>query len=275
MGSKGGGGEGGVLDELEEKCNNIYQELTTTFERIAKAKDQNKASALLKGATSKMHEAKRLIKEFEAEARAQGLAASVLNQRKNALVRELNAFVAKKKEFADREKLVMMPNGSNGADGASPSSSNANANAAKTMSMEELMLHGNKKMDESDAALERSKAVVENTMKVGAATAETLQAQSKQMERVSDDLDAIQFSLKKSAGLIRDMTRQLATDRCIALMLVLVVCAVVALIVVKIVNPKNKNIANLPGIRYDPSPPPPGGRRLLLQLMAPDADDMW
>ncbi|RZS28981.1 hypothetical protein BHM03_00062640, partial [Ensete ventricosum] len=50
-----------------------------------------------------------------------------------------------------------------------------------------------------------------------------------------------------------------ATDKCIMLFLFLIVCGVVAIIIVKIVNPSNKNIRDIPGL----APPAPTARRLL------------
>lgn len=44
----------------------------------------------------------------------------------------------------------------------------------------------------------------------------TLDGQTKQMEHVLDSLDDIQFSLKKAGQVIRDITRGVATDKCVA-----------------------------------------------------------
>ena len=53
------------------------------------------------------------------------------------------------------------------------------------------------------------------------------------MEKVVDDLDEIHFSLKKSMKVIKDLTRGLATDKCILTLLFVVVMGVVAIIAVK------------------------------------------
>ena len=50
-------------------------------------------------------------------------------------------------------------------------------------------------------------------VQVGARTAETLQGQGEQMERVLDALHEIQFSMKKAGQVIRDITRGIATDK--------------------------------------------------------------
>ena len=44
-------------------------------------------------------------------------------------------------------------------------------------------------------------------------TAETLDAQTRQMEKVIDDLDEIHFTMKKARQVIRDITRGIATDK--------------------------------------------------------------
>ena len=43
--------------------------------------------------------------------------------------------------------------------------------------------------------------------------AETLEDQTKQMERIAGDLDEIKFTLKKAEKVIRDITRSMATDK--------------------------------------------------------------
>ncbi|RZR74649.1 hypothetical protein BHM03_00040525 [Ensete ventricosum] len=48
-----------------------------------------------------------------------------------------------------------------------------------------------------------------------------------------------------------------ATDKCIMFFLFLIVCGVIAIIIVKIVHPNNKNIRDIPGLA------PPAGRKLL------------
>ena len=61
------------------------------------------------------------------------------------------------------------------------------------------------------------------TIEMGTVTAESLRGQTQQMEQIVDHLDEIHFSMKKSMKLIRDLTRGLATDRCILVLLFIVV----------------------------------------------------
>jgi SNARE protein len=103
----------------------------------------------------------------------------------------------------------------------------------QVMELQDVMQVGRDAMKATDDAIERSKKTVETTIQLGQQTAEALRNQTEQMERVVDDLDEIHFSLKKSFKVIRDLTRGLATDKCILALLFLVVAGVVAIIVVK------------------------------------------
>ena len=102
------------------------------------------------------------------------------------------------------------------------------------MQTEELLVYGRDKIKDTDAIIDRSKATVARTIALGTQTAEQLRNQTQQMEKVVDDLDEIHFSLKKSMKVIKDLTRGLATDKCILTLLFIVVMGVVAIIAVKI-----------------------------------------
>eukprot|EP00899_Mesostigma_viride_P012563 jgi/Mesvir1/21307/Mv15929-RA.1 len=252
-----------ILTEAETSCKAIFKDLEGIFHAIDKAKDDAKKEKMLKDATAKMHECKRLIKDFEVDARADGMEAKEVNERKNALVRELNGFVGLKKtaasHLANKAALFEGAN-TNGA---------PQQRTTEGMTTQELIQEGHRQMDDTDRALERTKKVVDDTIAVGAKTAETLQAQTKQMEKIIDDLNEIQFSIKKASKLVREIGRQLATDKCIAFFLVMIALGIVAMIIVKVVDPGNKRIRSIPGLGSDYvnktklSPPPPPPRRML------------
>jgi len=103
--------------------------------------------------------------------------------------------------------------------------------------------------------------VVEDTINIGAQTTVTLKGQTDQLGRITNELDTIQFSIQKASKLVKEIGRQIATDRCIMFFLFLIVVGVVAIIIVKLVHPNNKDI-QMPGLA-----PPAGGRRLLLTLL--------
>lgn len=102
------------------------------------------------------------------------------------------------------------------------------------MSTSNLMELGRKQTLETNKSLARSARLVNDTIAIGAQTAETLQIQGKQLEKISDDLDEIHFSMKKARQVIRDMARGLATDKCIMAFLLLVVIGIIVVIVLKI-----------------------------------------
>ncbi|XP_057505867.1 novel plant SNARE 11-like [Actinidia eriantha] len=126
------------------------------------------------------------------------------------------------------------------------------------MTNQQLMENGNRMMDETDQAIERSKKVVQDTVNVGTETAAALKAQTEQMSRIVNELDSIHFSIKKASQLVKEIGRQVATDRCIMAFLFLIVIGVIAIIIVKLVNPHNKDIRDIPGLA-----PPVPSRRLL------------
>ncbi|XP_065619193.1 novel plant SNARE 11 isoform X1 [Quercus suber] len=102
-------------------------------------------------------------------------------------------------------------------------------------------------MDKTDQAIERSKKTVQDTTNVGTETA-ALKAQTEQMNQVVNELDSIPFSIKKASQLVKELGTQVATDRCIMALLFLIVIGVIAIIIVKLVNPNNKDIRDIPGL---------------------------
>uniref|UniRef100_A0A2C9U597 t-SNARE coiled-coil homology domain-containing protein n=1 Tax=Manihot esculenta TaxID=3983 RepID=A0A2C9U597_MANES len=101
------------------------------------------------------------------------------------------------------------------------------------MTNQQLMDHGNQMMDETDHAIERGKKIVQETINVGTETAAALKAQTEQMSRIVNELDSIHFSIKKASQLVKEIGRQVATDKCIMAMLFLIVIGIVAIIIVK------------------------------------------
>ena len=104
----------------------------------------------------------------------------------------------------------------------------------QVMDTESVLAYGRGKMQETDDAIERSKRTVATTIQIGSQTAEALRGQTQQMEKIVDNLDEIHFSLKKSMRVIKDLTRGLATDKCILTLLFIVVAGIVSIIAVKV-----------------------------------------
>ncbi|CAL5338034.1 unnamed protein product [Camellia sinensis] len=250
-----GGGGRGIVDVVAVWRNG--------FQKLDKIKDSNRQSKQLEELTAKMRECKRLIKEFDREIKDEEIrnppeVNKQLNDEKQSMIKELNSYVALRKTYVSslgnkRVELFDM-----GAGASDPMADDNVQMASESMSNQELINAGMKTMNETDQAIERSKQVVEQTIEVGTQTAVTLKGQTEQMGRIVNELDTIQFSIKKASQLVKEIGRQVATDKCIMLFLFLIVCGVIAIIIVKIVNP-NKSIRDVPGL----GPPAPAGRRLL------------
>ncbi|XP_052170587.1 novel plant SNARE 11 [Diospyros lotus] len=247
------------LAEIEGQISDIFRTLSNGFQKLEKIKDAGRQSRQLEELTGKMRECKRLIKEFDRELkdleyRNDPETNKMLNERKQSMVKELNSYVALKKQYASNidSKRVDLFDGPNDGVGED------NVLLASSMTNQQLVDHGNQMMDETDEAIERSKKVVHETINVGTETAESLKAQTEQMSRIVNELDSIHFSIKKASKLVKEIGRQVATDRCIMAMLFLIVLGVIAIIIVKLVNPHNKDIRDIPGLA-----PPVQSRKLL------------
>lgn len=247
------------LAEIDGQITDIFRALSNGFQKLEKIKDSSRQTRQLEELTDKMRECKRLIKEFdrevkEEESRNTADTNRMLNDKKQSLIKELNSYVALKKQYSSKldNKRVDLFDGPVGEDYGEQ-----NVLQASSMTNQQLMDTGNQMMDETDHAIERTKKVVGDTINVGADTAAALKSQSDQMNRIVNELDSIHFSIKKASQLVKDIGRQVATDRCIMVLLFVIVLGVVAVIIVKLVDPKNKDIRDIPGLG------PPAARRLL------------
>ncbi|CAN6215632.1 unnamed protein product [Urochloa humidicola] len=246
------------LAEIDGQIGDILRALQNGFQKLDKIKDANRRSRQLEELTDKMRDCKRLIKDFERVSkdeagRTDPNTAKMLHDRKQSMIKELNSYVALKKQYASENKRIDLFDGPSVEDGYGEE----NVLLASNMTNQQLMDQGNQLMNETDQAIARSKQTVQETINVGTETAAALKAQAKQMSRVVNELDSIHFSIKKASKLVKEIGRQVATDRCIMAMLFLIVAGVIAVIIVKIVNPHNKDIPNIPGLA------PPVSRRLL------------
>ncbi|XP_010943867.1 novel plant SNARE 13 [Elaeis guineensis] len=251
------------LEQIDGEITDIFRALQNGFQKLDKIKDPNRQSKQLEELTGKMRECKRLIKEFDRQIKDEESqnppeVNKQLNEKKQSMIKELNSYVALRKTYQNslgNKRVELFDMGTGGSDPVAED----NVQMASAMSNQQLVDAGMKKMEETDQAIERSKMVVEQTIEVGAQTAANLKGQTEQMGRIVNELDTIQFSIKKASQLVKEIGRQVATDKCIMAFLFLIVCGVIAIIIVKIVNPHNKDIRDIPGL----APPAPTARRLL------------
>ncbi|RWR86747.1 SNARE 11 family protein [Cinnamomum micranthum f. kanehirae] len=229
------------LDKLDGQISDIFRALSNGFQKLEKIKDSNRQSRQLEELTGKMRDCKRLIKEFEREVkekegRYMPDANKMITEKKQSMVmlkpykfktlyfiapycsaiterllsiellivvlqiKELNSYVALKKQYASTLETKR-------ADVFDGPGSEENVLLASSMSNQQLIDHGNQMMDETDQSIERSKKVVQDTINVGTETAASLKAQTEQMSRIVNELDSIQFSIKKAAQLVKQLGR--------------------------------------------------------------------
>jgi len=242
------------LEQIDGEIHDIFRALQNGFQKMDKIKDSNRQAKQLEDLTGKMKECKRLIKEFDRilkdeESNNPPEIHKQLNDRKQFMIKELNSYVTLRKTYQSslgnnnkRVELFDM-----GAASSEPAAED-NIQMASAMTNQQLIDVGRNQMDQTDQAIERSKMVVAQTVETGAQTAATLTQQTEQMKRIGNELDSVHFSLKKASQLVKEIGRQVATDKCIMAFLFLIVLGVIAIIVVKIVHPNNKNIRDIPGL---------------------------
>ncbi|KAH9607092.1 hypothetical protein KSS87_005021 [Heliosperma pusillum] len=245
-----------TLGELDGQISDVFRALSNGFQKLEKIKEASRRRRQLEELTDKMRDCKRLIKEFDQEVKDMETVNDpntnrILNEKKQSMVKELNSYVNMKKQYAnnlENKRADLFEGPSEGA-------GEQNVLLASSMTNQQLVDHGNHMMDETDQAIERGKKIVQETIGVGTETAAALKAQTDQMSRIVNELDSIHFSLKKASKLVKEIGRQVATDRCIMALLFLIVMGVIAIIIVKLVHPNNKDI---PGLA-----PPAQARKLL------------
>ncbi|KAL0446434.1 UNVERIFIED_CONTAM: putative plant SNARE 11 [Sesamum latifolium] len=247
------------LAEIEGQISDIFRALSNGFQKLEKIKEPNRQSRQLEELTDKMRECKRLIKEFDRELKETDYkndptTSKMLNEKKQSMIKELNSYVALKKQswrniIGEYSKITIVRNQNWGMGKLGMQvilttnewmSSRVRVKdlqkrmlLASNMSNQQLMDHGNQMMDETDQAIDRAKKVVLDTIDVGTETAAALKAQTEQMSRIVNELDSIHFSLKRASQLVKEIGRQVATDRCIMALLFLIVMGVIAIIIVK------------------------------------------
>ncbi|CAL0312276.1 unnamed protein product [Lupinus luteus] len=247
------------LAEIDGRVADNFRVLSNGFQKLDKIKDSSRQSRQLEELTDKMRDSKRLIKEFDKEVKAlegnfDRETNKMLTEKKQSMIKELNSYVALKKKYAtniDNKRIELF-------EGPNEGYTEENVLLASSMTNEQLMDRGNHMMDETDQAIERGKKVVQDTLNVGTETSAALKAQTEQMSRIVNELDSIHFSMKKASQLVKEIGRQVATDKCIMGLLFLIVVGVITVIIVKLVHPNNKDIRDIPGLG-----PPVMNRRLL------------
>ncbi|RYQ81043.1 hypothetical protein Ahy_Scaffold1g107056 isoform B [Arachis hypogaea] len=216
------------LAQIDGQITDVFRALSNGFQKLEKIKEFSRQSRQLEDLTEKMRDCKRLIKEFDKEVkvledRLDRGTNKMLNDKKQSMIKELNSYVALKKKYAtniENKRIELF-------EGPSDGQVEENVLLASSMTNEQLINRGHQMMDETDQAIDRGKKIVQETLNIGTETAATLKS-------------------------------QIATDKCIMMLLFFIVIGVIAIVIVKLINPNNQDIRDIPGLG-----PPALTRRLL------------
>mmetsp|Transcript_9597 Transcript_9597/g.35177 ORF Transcript_9597/g.35177 Transcript_9597/m.35177 type:complete len:326 (-) Transcript_9597:39-1016(-) len=106
------------------------------------------------------------------------------------------------------------------------------------LTIQQLKAQGRSQMDETDKAIDRSRAIVAETEEIGIATAAQLQGQRVQLEKIGDDLESTQQTITAGNALLRVIRKQMVCDRCQQVLLLVITLGIVAMVIVSIQQDK-------------------------------------
>eukprot|EP00958_Prasinococcus_capsulatus_P021139 scaffold2828_cov352-Prasinococcus_capsulatus_cf.AAC.3 len=130
-------------------------------------------------------------------------------------------------------------------------------------SVAQLQAEGERKMNETDAALARSRMVVAETQEIGQATLGALKEQTDQLKDIEKQVDDTQSNVEAGQKVIKKILKGIACDKLQLCLLLLVVIAVVLMVILLGVGVGNDDDEGdsvpmpIPVAPETPSPPPP------------------
>lgn len=106
-----------------------------------------------------------------------------------------------------------------------------------TLTPSQLIQHAAQVQEQSVESLGRSRKMVLDAREAGAFTADQLRRQTEQMQQVDSDIKDMKFHFAAAGTQITKVRKHVETDKCLALMLVLIVVGVLVIIVYKWFHP--------------------------------------
>jgi len=117
------------------------------------------------------------------------------------------------------------------------------ATAADQANPDQLMKYGLEVQDKSKDSLHRTLQTVADAKQVGSQTVEKLQGNTEQVENMYNELENIEGSLARSRKIIARIARKVATDKYVWVVVFLVVCAILAVIILKSIGIGSNTLA--------------------------------
>lgn len=226
-------------EEGKRRGKGVNGERREAVRQLESEQDQKKQQEELKQSGEKVNECSRLVSEWEREARIDGQAEEEIKTKKEDFKQRIKSLDARRKKAQKeiRERNELLPSSSAQAEGSTSPSTSDHPNSAQRhqqLNTNQLVEHGRGEMREAEKGIERSKRVVNETVEVGQKTAETLRGQTEQMQRIEEGLDRVRFDLNRARRIVRDISKSIATDKCIMTLLCLIVCAVIVIIALEV-----------------------------------------
>jgi len=110
------------------------------------------------------------------------------------------------------------------------------ATGADFNTAEGMMAHGAAVQADTKSSLERTLGVVADARDLGVATAAKLENQNKQMAGMLDDLASIDSTMERANKTLKRIARKMGTDKCLWVVIFLVLVAIIWIIVKKSMN---------------------------------------
>ena len=114
------------------------------------------------------------------------------------------------------------------------------------MNAQEVFDHGDKILDEGDAAINRMLKKLTETKDVSNNIKVNLVTQREQLEKTQKNLKEIDYSLDRAAKTLKTMLRNIATDKIVMGLILIIVLAIIAIIIVAAVGGDPEGNFNVP-----------------------------
>jgi len=102
------------------------------------------------------------------------------------------------------------------------------------MSLEQTVAAAERIQDKSEASLLRTRQMAAEAETIGISTLEEMHKQEEQLDQVAEDMEDVKANIKRSKKILSQIAKSAANDRCIKVLCVLIVIALLVMIVLAI-----------------------------------------
>eukprot|EP00922_Rhytidocystis_sp_ex-Travisia-forbesii_P057759 GHVS01085487.1.p1 GENE.GHVS01085487.1~~GHVS01085487.1.p1 ORF type:complete len:224 (+),score=31.71 GHVS01085487.1:68-739(+) len=98
------------------------------------------------------------------------------------------------------------------------------------MDRQQIVAYGDEVQDQTLESIKRMKRVVGETEQIGHEVVQRLDEQTEQMARIHENMNDVEYNIKRAQNTMRSIARNAASDRCVQ-----VVCCLVALLLIVVI----------------------------------------